>query len=129
MTEFALPAGYLLRRLERWDGLMEMLAHTEAAAASGELALGVPWQRQIRQWRAEAMANGSVELELPGSESPIDGEQLAAGRSRPSRPTARIRRRRPTIRAADDLLARVRDEAMTASEGPDAQQRRSLRNW
>jgi predicted ATPase/DNA-binding SARP family transcriptional activator len=77
VIEFALPAGFLVRRHESWRLLVELLAQSETAAAQSVVSLTIPWQRQIRRWHTEAEAHGVPAVPGVRSDVPVDGPRLA----------------------------------------------------
>ena len=78
VSEFLLPAGFLVERHEAWEWLAEMLVHVERVAARRSMAIGEPWRNQIDRWH-RALAERGVEADSRslGGEVPR-ADELAA---------------------------------------------------
>lgn len=76
VSEFLMPAAFLLRRLEAWPLLLEVLGAVEEAMVRLREGFPEPWRAMVQQWRLEA-PGASAGGSLPAVPRPIEDIERA----------------------------------------------------
>ncbi len=78
VSGFLLPAGFLLRRMARWDWLLTMLRGIDAIVARLESTPPHAWEEVVDHWRREAAAIGVTDEDRSDGVEALTAHELAA---------------------------------------------------